>query len=549
MKIRSVKMYGTLLCVVILLVFLFSVEGSEEFPITTHKSDQKFPAIYGDYVVWQDSRNGNWDIYGFNLSTNEEFQITTHPADQTHPAIHGNIVVWEDCRCFEGDNCRTSPAYAIYGFNLSTKEEFPIITTPDWKSSFARKLNPAVYEDYVVWQDRPVGHPPAVCGINLSTRNLFQVSELSVEQQWPAIYEDYVVWTDEREPYTYGYNISTGEEFQIGEKHRFLFLSRGGYFPAIYDDMVIWLETPDCTIYGYDLSERKEVLIATASMEECWVQHNLIPHQDTVKPEIYKEYVVWVDCRNGNPDIYGFNLSEKEEFQIITHKSSQLSPALYETTVIWQDERNGNWDIYCHYLTPPLVVTSPSRTKGFLNALETLGFQALLFGIPGVLCALVVFNIGRSIWYWHTKKGTHTKVPAIPKDFKRNALSTVPFLVLAVLFAFSGYFSVINSDLSNGFISFGFCAFFIIFHVRIKRTPCIRIAEDEIVLFKVMREPEVINLDAIKDFNIRKWVGVPYRADLLLSDDTEEKIVLLSLNEKDKEELIQTIRGQKVDSP
>jgi len=39
----------------------------QEFQITTDSHDQYCPALYGNIVVWTDERNGNADIYGFNL--------------------------------------------------------------------------------------------------------------------------------------------------------------------------------------------------------------------------------------------------------------------------------------------------------------------------------------------------------------------------------------------------------------------------------------------------------------------------------------------------
>ncbi len=104
----------------ILLLLLVSLSRSpSEFQITADEIDQQYPAIYKDIVVWEDSRNDNADIYGYNLSTKEELQITTDESDQYFPAIHGNIVVWEDTRNGNRD---------IYGYNLSTKEEFQITT-------------------------------------------------------------------------------------------------------------------------------------------------------------------------------------------------------------------------------------------------------------------------------------------------------------------------------------------------------------------------------------------------------------------------------------
>ena len=86
---------------------------AEEFAICTNPAEQDSPAISGDIVVWMDSRNGNLDIYGYNLSTGEEFAICTDPGPQLMPAISGDIVVWADKR--KGN-------YDIYAAILSFEE-------------------------------------------------------------------------------------------------------------------------------------------------------------------------------------------------------------------------------------------------------------------------------------------------------------------------------------------------------------------------------------------------------------------------------------------
>ncbi len=69
-----------------------------EFAITTNESSQTNPDIDGNIIVWQDYRNNNWDIFGYNLTTQKEFQITDDSHDQTNPAISGKVVVWQDNR-------------------------------------------------------------------------------------------------------------------------------------------------------------------------------------------------------------------------------------------------------------------------------------------------------------------------------------------------------------------------------------------------------------------------------------------------------------------
>jgi beta propeller repeat protein len=87
-------------------------------PTITDPHVQMYPAVYGGIVVWVDDRNGNLDIYGFNLTTNQQFPIVVDPGIERFPVIYRDIVVWEDYRdgrCMNWD---------IYVYNLSTEEEF-----------------------------------------------------------------------------------------------------------------------------------------------------------------------------------------------------------------------------------------------------------------------------------------------------------------------------------------------------------------------------------------------------------------------------------------
>jgi len=74
-----------------------------EFFICTDTNEQRNPALSGNIVVWADDRNGNWDIYGYDISTKTEFQITDNTADQENPDISGHTVVWEDKRYGQKD--------------------------------------------------------------------------------------------------------------------------------------------------------------------------------------------------------------------------------------------------------------------------------------------------------------------------------------------------------------------------------------------------------------------------------------------------------------
>ena len=92
-------------------------------------------------MVWQDTRNGNFDIWGKDLATGREFDICIDPASQDSPRISGDLVVWEDARHASKD---------IYARNLGTGIEFSVC------SDGADQDHADVDGQIVVWQDSRV---------------------------------------------------------------------------------------------------------------------------------------------------------------------------------------------------------------------------------------------------------------------------------------------------------------------------------------------------------------------------------------------------------
>jgi beta propeller repeat protein len=76
------------------------------------------PSVSGDTVVWRDNRNGNYDIYGYNLNSQTEFLICSSVPESCRPRVSGNIVVWG-----EGSS--------IMGYNVAIQKEF-FITSPGY---------------------------------------------------------------------------------------------------------------------------------------------------------------------------------------------------------------------------------------------------------------------------------------------------------------------------------------------------------------------------------------------------------------------------------
>jgi beta propeller repeat protein len=375
-------------------VLVVPVAEQDDFPLTLAPLSQVNPAIYGDIVVWQDNRNGNWGIYGYNLSTKEEFQITTDDHDQYFPAIYSNIVVWVD----SGDE---STARTLYCYDLLTGEKTLIPTTATVDSA------PAIYGDTVVWE----GHledKRDIITYNLSTDEEFLIPLSSFLYGDPAISGDIVIWSEEKRGRVsiQGFNLQERKKISIPSTLITFSFDEDQMNPRIYNEIIVWTEGN--VIHALNLETRKETLIA--EMETCYYSF------DEENLAVYKDVVVWRDCRTGCENILGYNLSTKKGFQITSQGSGKGLPAVYGDMVVWQDSRNGDWDIYGFDLTSPVIPLEMSRNDFVLSDLFEIGI------ILGPLAFLLFFAGRLVVDMKNFEKATGSELSQ-EKKFRRNPQS------------------------------------------------------------------------------------------------------------------------------
>ncbi|MFH1855661.1 MAG: hypothetical protein ABH836_00340 [Candidatus Omnitrophota bacterium] len=122
-KGKSIYKYGSE-------IYMHKISTGETTQISaqlSYPSDRSNPAIYENKIVWQDMRNGYYDIYMFDVSIREEKKIISAINHQTFPDIYENKIVWLDRRNAPLDNNNT---YDIYVYDISTQEEKRITEKP-----------------------------------------------------------------------------------------------------------------------------------------------------------------------------------------------------------------------------------------------------------------------------------------------------------------------------------------------------------------------------------------------------------------------------------
>ncbi|MHA1949138.1 MAG: CARDB domain-containing protein [Candidatus Thorarchaeota archaeon] len=287
---------------------------------------QDNPKIYGDYIVWEDDRNSNWDIYYFNMSSKTETRVTDESADQRYPEIFGDIIVWQDKRNPDED-------WDIWTYNITTAVESRITDNE------SAQTDPAIFGDTVVWVDKrngteEDGYQTEIYGYDLGEELELRMTNNSHNQTAPAIYGNTLVWLDDNysswDVYVYQ---PSGSRYLVND-------SSDQRNPRIHGTSVVWEDYRDGNweIYLHELITNNQTRIT-----------NIVSEQKNV--DVYNDKLIWEDYRDGNAEIYLYNITTKVKVKITDDNAAQTKPAIFEDRFVWVDERNNSEDIYLYNLT------------------------------------------------------------------------------------------------------------------------------------------------------------------------------------------------------
>ena len=260
----------------------------------------------------------------------------------------------------------------VYLYDLISNTQIKISDKGSW---------PQIYGDNIVYLDKgdilneDTGEyiqMPKISLYKISTGETISLTESKIGYWpgWPKIYGNDVVWIEIIADYLVGedtnapklmrYNIETGLTTTLTD----MFGKEGEINFEMYDNKIVYQgpkngEQGDQDIWLYDMITNKKTRIT--SDEE---------YQGM--PDIWGDYLVWVDDRSiaeGNKGIYMYNLLTREEKPLnLTYDvpGGHTAISFSDYNVIWTDTRNGNEDVYFYNIQGDTErrITLNSKSQG-----------------------------------------------------------------------------------------------------------------------------------------------------------------------------------------
>ncbi len=324
--------------------------GFTEQQITTNTAAQENPDLYvSDWrypiIVWQDNRNGNWDIYMYDQqldSWHPEIQITANSSNNINPRIFNNTIVYQSDR---------NGNWNIYMYNITSKVETQIT------NNSATKGIPEIDGNKKVWQDSRNG------GSDIYMYNLTSQTEsrvpLSGSNYCPSVSGNRIAYMKPvgyyGDMYAYCYDFSTGKEAQLAE------ISFYGKYTqtAIEGNYATWitLYDPHSINSANWVVEMKNVLTGAG-----WQSTNGGNHNPDVSGEGSYVYVVYDATIYGATHVYLYSMLDNQVFRVTNNNATQICPRIsaVNNQIVYMDNRNGNWDIYSTWFGYGVSAIGPS---------------------------------------------------------------------------------------------------------------------------------------------------------------------------------------------
>lgn len=257
--------------------------------ITDDPASQEKPSISGDYIVWQDDRHGNWDIYLYERSTGIETQLTTDSGNQWMPIVRGNYVAWYD----DSSGATNIVLYDIAASGVKDVIDCDAKTTIPFADT---EFKPALSEKYVAWveeADETIRYYDIAAGTIAGP-----VSSSTIRQSWPSLSGSLIAWEDYRNGGSDPNIYITDLDDPSGGGQQITFDTTEQVSPAISGSIIAWEDkrVPARSIFMYDLSTGEEMFVFLSEDE----------YDEQLYPAVSGNTIVWQRGTSPSSNLYIF---------------------------------------------------------------------------------------------------------------------------------------------------------------------------------------------------------------------------------------------------
>ncbi len=291
-------------------------------------SNQAWPDVDGDKVVWSDSRHGNAQIYLYDLKTGTERRLFPDASvrQQFYPSIDGDKVVWLD---YVGSPYNSSTDLRVY--DLSTNTSRVISSSEPGRSYWL----PTIKDHLVIWT-QPSPYPRydyqfALYDLNTNTERILETpTGLSWSQVIRRDGNKMVYMSSNQKVHVH--DLNTGAEELLPPPPP----NASKYSPDISGNKVVWGDDRNYyyQIYLYDLISKEERRLSPTSSDQSL-------------PLIDSGRVLWRAPVSGGSALFSYNLATGIENIVYRYPSSgHVNPNLDGNKFVWADYRHDYPQIY-----------------------------------------------------------------------------------------------------------------------------------------------------------------------------------------------------------
>ncbi|RLI89965.1 MAG: hypothetical protein DRO62_00340 [Candidatus Altiarchaeales archaeon] len=296
-------------------IYMYDILTKETTTIASNKAGLFNPFIYKNKVVYTSYQNGNGDIYLYNIDSGETKEITSNPYNQDLARIYGDIIVWDDSRSEYEKGSRVTNKQDIYMYDLNKGVESAVIKTglPD--------RFPDIYGDIIVAEIYLRGIYGNVYIYNITSGELKGVTSNPTGHEHIRIYKNKIVWYTQSPCDIHMYDLSTGETMRLTN------VSGCEIYPNIHENVVVYQRTlsgNNSDIYAYDLNTKREIQITNT------------PEFSETLPDIYDDKIAFVRMYSPDKmDIFVYDLNTGREIKIRSPSDFNHGPEIYGDKVVW----------------------------------------------------------------------------------------------------------------------------------------------------------------------------------------------------------------------